>query len=206
MRPFFDIAQEVMIRHRYYHNAPFCKADRALKRAYRWKNPYRIARKQGQIYGETPLITMERIAKACNITPDDHVIEMGCGRGRAALFLHHFFGAKVTGIECIPEFVHLSEGIVDGIVLGDMFTVDFSKATIVYLYGTCLPDEEVERLVFPPNVTIVSVSYPLPGYYYTSFTGVFPWEKPIFLSIITPMSEKIYSLQRRGFYRQFANY
>ncbi|MEK7339131.1 MAG: class I SAM-dependent methyltransferase, partial [Verrucomicrobiota bacterium] len=73
----------------------FQKCDLALKKMYRFRNPFTISKnffkqkkqKEVDVYGEIPLTSLLLIAKECQIAPHDHVFELGCGRGRAAFFL-----------------------------------------------------------------------------------------------------------------------
>ncbi len=171
----------------FYHNQRFKERDRALLAAYRTKNPYRISKEFLKVhsYGETPLTTMARIVDECGLSSDDLIIEMGAGRGRASLFLAEYVGCRVIAYEQIPTFV---EKILPSpnlkILAQDMFSADFSKAAAIYLYGTMLTDEEIQKLcaIFPKGVKIITVSYPLSDYseHYMikkTFTGKFPWGK-----------------------------
>ena len=66
-----------------------------------------------------------------------------------------------------------------------MFEADYKQATVIYLYGTCLDDEEIKRLVrrfegLAPGTKVITVSYPLSEYadtYMThkEFPARFPW-------------------------------
>ena len=55
-------------------------------------------------YGETPLTTLYQIVQECGIASQDHLFELGCGRGRGVAFLSNFIGCRTTGIEWNPEF------------------------------------------------------------------------------------------------------
>ena len=64
----------------------------------------------------------------------------------------------------------------------NMFDMDFSKFTIIYLFGTCLTNDQINLLVrkFPKKAKIITVSYPLADYDKTfaiekSFNVVFDW-------------------------------
>ena len=123
-------------------------------------------------YGETPFDTMELMGKEALITPQDHLFELGCGRGLAAFFMKERFGCSVTGIEQIPVFVKKAVLVNRLCSLGVTFRCenfcesDLSAATVIYLYGTCLPDEVIYKLCdrFLPGQRIISVSYPLSDY------------------------------------------
>src|SRR4051794_23547579 len=78
----------------YYRNLSFFKIDLLLKALYFFHTPYKVSKKFLQergstdlyLYGETPLTTMDSIAKECRILSKDIVYELGCGRGRSAFW------------------------------------------------------------------------------------------------------------------------
>ena len=209
MKAFYNMVKYTLIdrqlqkevKRRYYHDHTFSHLDRALLTAYIFKNPYAISKnylkkrneKEIHIYGETPLMTYEKMAKEVNLEPTDTFLELGSGRGRGALFLHHFFKCQVIGIERIPQFVKLSRHLAHkyhqgrvSFICGDMIKVDLPEATIIYLYGTALTDEEITSLIqklkkYPKGTKIISVSYPLTDYdekafhIEKSFSASFPW-------------------------------
>lgn len=176
--------------------------DQKLFDAYSFKNPYQISRKflqkQGaadiHTYGETPITTMRHIVQECGIASDDFVVEMGAGRGRTSFFLNEYVGCKVHAIERIPEFVETAQNIVESsdcknihFSCNDMQQNDFKDASVIYLYGSCLTDPEIEGLIrkfelLSPQIKIITVSYPLSDYsksFVTTkqFSASFPWGK-----------------------------
>lgn len=183
----FEWLEQRKVKQRFYHNERFKQCDLDLLRAYQSKNPYRISREflKAHCYGETPLTTMAAIVRECALTSEDTVIEMGSGRGRAALFLAEYVGCKVIGYEQIPSFIKKTPLSPNFKILSqDMFSADFSLSTAIYLYGTMLSDAEILKLcaLFPKKVKILTVSYPLNDYspdYITrkTITGTFPWGK-----------------------------
>ena len=77
----------------YWRDLQFAKIDLYLTMSYFFKSPYRISREftnDEEPYGETPLHTMEVIAKAANLTKEDVVYELGFGRGRSCFWLSLF--------------------------------------------------------------------------------------------------------------------
>jgi SAM-dependent methyltransferase len=169
---------------KYYTNPIFAKIDSFLLISYLFQNPFAISKrflkKRGDkniyAYGETPLTTLDEIVKECKITSKDTVYELGCGRGRACFWLNTFLGCKVVGIEYIPEFVERANAIKNKFNimnvefrLQDMFQTNLSEATVVYLYGTCLEEQEIRKLInnmkkLKSGSKIVTISYPLTDY------------------------------------------
>jgi hypothetical protein len=167
---------------KYYRNPTFAKADLILLSQYLWSNPFRISRRflmqkgLDAPYGETPLTTTEQIAHEAGITSSDVVYELGSGRGRAAIWLQTFMGCELVGIEMIPTFVSRAQKVVASchlpklsFRLEDMLTVDLTRATVVYLYGTCLTDQEIHQLIgnlqqLPSGARVITVSYTLTDY------------------------------------------
>lgn len=192
--------QELKVRRRYYVSKTFRVIDRSLSKAYRFKTPYTLSRKflerkgekEVHLYGETYLTTYETIGKECGLTTKDRVLELGCGRGRGVFFLTTYFGAKVHGVEWIPQFVGIAQSIASKFHLEratfsceDFMHTDLSGYSVIYLFGTCLKDEEIKRLIkrfqtLPKGVKIVTVSYPLTEYSPSftikkEFSAPFPW-------------------------------
>ncbi len=175
--------------------------DALLKKEYLFDNPYKMSRKflqskgakEVNAYGETPLSVLAEVAKECFLGPDDHILDLGCGRGRGVLFLSCLLGCRVRGIEWNPAFVEKANKVKEkqnlsraSFLLGEMGEVDLSGYTAIYLYGTCLEDEEILRLIalfkhLKKGVKIVTISYPLSDYdpasfkVSKSFPVAFPW-------------------------------
>jgi len=171
---------------RYYRYSSFFKADILLRLHYLFRNPFAISKRflmlKGEqdiyAYGETPLTTLAMIAKRSGITPNDCVYELGCGRGRGCFWLGTVVGCSVVGIEYIPEFIQKADRIKSILKLDrmefrrqDFMDADcsFKDASILYLYGTCLEDKAIQKLIkkfktLPVGTKIITVSYPLSDY------------------------------------------
>jgi SAM-dependent methyltransferase len=180
-RNFFEYLR---ILYRYYRRLPFAKTDSSLTLMYLFDNPFSISRRyflhrahsEEYTYGETPLTTFEQIAKEARITPQDTVYELGCGRGRVCFWLHHFIGCPVVGVEMVPDFVVRAQRIQKKLGLEkiefrneDFLNTDLSKATVIYLYGTCLEEETIKKLIkhfkkLKSGTRIITISYPLSDY------------------------------------------
>ncbi|NGX59736.1 MAG: hypothetical protein KR126chlam3_00893 [Chlamydiae bacterium] len=189
----FEWLEQRKVEKSFYGNDRFRKQDQALLAAYRNENPYQISKQymirkgaeNPYVYGETPLTTMAKIARECNLGPEDTVIEMGAGRGRAALFLAEYVGCHVIAYEWIPTFVKKMVSCKKlKMFAQDMFSADYSEATAIYLYGTMLEDPAIVQLIekFPQNAKILTVSYPLNAYSAAygirkTLSGRFPWGK-----------------------------
>ena len=85
---------------------------------------------------------MLRMLEAVRITPEDLVVDLGAGDGKIAIAAAKLYGARAVGIEYNPSLAALAQrqaeqaGVSDRvqIVAADLFTQDFSKATVVTLY------------------------------------------------------------------------
>jgi SAM-dependent methyltransferase len=167
----------------YYKNTRFAKIDLYLLSRYWLRNPYRIARRYLQqrgdqdlyTYGETPLTTIHLIAVKAGISPDDTVLELGCGRGRTCFWLREWLGCRVVGIEQVPTFVETANQVkerfrVTGVdfVLGDYLQADWGTPTVIYLYASNLDEGTIALLAkkiasLKHPVRVISVSFPIPG-------------------------------------------
>lgn len=195
--------------HYYSRSLVFTKIDLYLLCSYFFYNPFGISKqfyldKEGKelfVYGETPLSTMDKIATACGISKKDTVFELGAGRGRVCFWLNQWIGCKVVGVEYIPEFIKRANLIKKKFNLCDIefrlqdfSEMDFRGATVVYLYGTCLDDKQINMLIkklkeVSVGTKIITVSYPLSDYsndftIMRKFTGTFTWgEADIYFQI-----------------------
>lgn len=186
----------------------FLAYELAFKKAYRFRNSFAICRQflkeRGEkcihAYGETPLCVFAQIAKECDLNRKDLLIELGCGRGLGAVFLSCVTGCRVIGIDWVPFFIATAKRIVQSFpslsvefLCQEIHLYDFSKATALYLYGTCLPDKEIIQLAeqfesLPASTKIITVSYPLSDFNsqfstVKRFNAVFPWgETEVFLN------------------------
>jgi SAM-dependent methyltransferase len=123
------------------------------------------------LYGETPLLTMDYIAKQANITSRDHVYEIGAGAGFTCIWLHEIIGCKVTAIEQVPKFCNIlvkncSRLTNLEVICNDFLLVDYSKASVIYLYGSNLDKNTICKLIdllltTKANTTIITVSWQL---------------------------------------------
>lgn len=108
----YDFCRNVLFY--YVPNPKFALVDTYLMLSYFFKSPYRIARnaypKSGP-YGETPFAVMDALLKHISLKPQARVLDIGCGRGRLAFWLHMVRGFSVTGIDVNRTFIHRAQNI-----------------------------------------------------------------------------------------------
>jgi hypothetical protein len=93
------------------------------------------------IWVPTPDALVARMLDAAKVTPQDFLVDLGSGDGRTVIAAAKR-GVSAMGIEFNPDMVALSKrnaeaaGLGDKarFVNGDIFTTDFSKATVVTMY------------------------------------------------------------------------
>ncbi|MBS3903933.1 MAG: class I SAM-dependent methyltransferase [Simkania sp.] len=194
----FKRKEEQLVKERYHKNSRFYSMDRALKRAYRFKNPYTISRKfwAEHIYGETPLTSLELIGEKLKLSPSEHFVDLGAGRGRGVFFMHERFGCTATGVERVPIFIANAKQIqnleaLNGVQFIEADLLDavldpkdpMWQGSVFYVAWTCFSEELIERLTerfeaLPEGVRVITISGPLLSPYYTCiecFTVPFPW-------------------------------
>jgi SAM-dependent methyltransferase len=117
------------------------------------------------IWVPTPDEVVHAMLNMAKVTPQDFVVDLGAGDGRIAIAAAKDFGARSEGIEYNPEMAKLATclaeaGGVSGkakIVQGDIFTEEFSKATVVTMY--LLPELNLcvrHRILAMPSGTRVA--------------------------------------------------
>lgn len=185
---FKDYLKEVFM---FYRVRRFCEADLTLITLSFLDNPFRISKRylekkkrlsEGShdlnvdIYGETPLAALDAAAKAAKANSKDVVIELGAGRGRAALWFNAYLGCKTIAVEQIPEFASLLKRVKNSchldqldVIQGDFLKADLSSGDLIYIFGTALKDEEIKTLIdrlktVKQGTRIITVSYPLTDY------------------------------------------
>lgn len=167
----YEGLQQRRVRKLFYQDPQFQALDQALLQGL---NPFRL--KEAFPYGETPLCSLKQIADRCGLKPEDKVVDLGCGRGRGVFFLAHHYRCQVHGIDKMSDFIdqalrlkeqYLVENV--SFLCDDLRNYDFSRATVVFFYGTTFSEEFVcdltEKLkALPQGAKIITVSYPLEGF------------------------------------------
>lgn len=197
---FFRFVEFFRVLFCYYHKFCFLISDTLLISCYffcnAYKNNKRFMVSRGEkniyVYGETPLTSLDYIACKCHILSDDVVYDLGCGCGRTLLWLRSFIGCQVVGVDYNPTFEKRFNNIKKWLRLDkvtflcdDICEVDLSEATVIYLYGTCLGEEVIQKLLLSfkklqPSCKIITVSYSLTEYsneyiLVESFFVRYPW-------------------------------
>ena len=93
------------------------------------------------VWVPTPQPLVDKMLDMANVTPQDHVIDLGSGDGRTVITAARR-GATALGIEYNPDMVTLSQrnAAAQGVggkatfVKADLFESDFSNATVVTMF------------------------------------------------------------------------
>ncbi|OWW21600.1 class I SAM-dependent methyltransferase [Noviherbaspirillum denitrificans] len=111
------------------------------------------ARRPDVPYVPTPQPVVDKMLDIAGVGKDDVVYDLGCGDGRIVITAAKERGARGVGIDLNPQRIaeakaNAASAGVEGKVkfmVGDLFTADFSEASVVTLY--LLPD--VNRALRP---------------------------------------------------------
>jgi SAM-dependent methyltransferase len=114
---------------------------------------------------------MLRLAK---VGPADIVYDLGSGDGRIPIIAAQKYGARGVGIELDPSLVALSRQTANeaevanrvSFIVGDLFTADLSKATVItcYLSAQIMKMLESKLRALSPGTRIVSHQFPMTGW------------------------------------------
>lgn len=179
-----SLIEYIKVIYRYYRKPSFAKVDASLELMYLFDNPFSISRRyfmhqrksEEYTYGETPITTFHQIVNQAKISSKDNFYELGCGRGRLCFWLSQFIGCKVVGVDIVADFILRANRIKNKLAISkiefkneNFLTTDLKDATVIYLYGTCLEDETIKKLIerfktLPLGTKIITVSYPLADY------------------------------------------
>lgn len=196
----FRLIEFLRVAVNYWFTFSFFMADIWLSLIYMGKSPYHLVKSdnwdEGEPYGETPLTTLDQIARECHLLSKDVVFDLGCGRGRTVFWLAQFVKCTAIGVEKVSIFVNRANRIKKHLKLekalfwqGDIKEMDLTSATAVYLYGTGFGDEKLKELVERLNTLkqgtkVITVSFPLDeveggsGFLLKkSFLARYPWGK-----------------------------
>ena len=116
-------------------------------------------------------VVADAMLKLANVTPADVGYDLGSGDGRIPIIAAQKYGARGVGIELDPRLVELSWQIANeaevahrvSFIVGDLFTADLSKATVVtcYLSPQIMKMLESKLRALKPGTRIVSHQFPM---------------------------------------------
>jgi len=105
----------------------------------------------------------------------DVVFDIGCGDGRVATTLASTYGVRTICIELREDLARKAQKLARErrvehlleIVVGDMYTFSFSRATIVYMYlltsANYLLRPKLDKELQPGTI-VISLDFPVPGW------------------------------------------
>ena len=96
----------------------------------------------GTSYSPTCYWTLDQIFSPIEFKPSDHIVDVGCGKGRAlAYFLHKKFPGRITGIEYEPDLASAARSWLKRnssekvrIIEGDAFAQTYDEYTDIYIF------------------------------------------------------------------------
>ena len=123
----------------------------------------------------TPPEVVDAMLTAARVTSADVVYDLGSGDGRIVIAAAKEYGARGVGIEVNPQLVAESNASARAagvshlvqFIQGDLFTADFSAATVVTLYLSPSLNERIKpRLLreLRPGSRVVSHVYDMLGW------------------------------------------
>lgn len=126
-------------------------------------------------YGETSWFGIASSLKAVDAKAEDVFYDLGCGTGRNVFFAHGVYGMQAVGIDLIAAFIENAKAVAQSHQLQkvsflhkNIFDVDISPATIVYVTANCLDQEWMGRLILllrdlRPGAWVISTARPIPS-------------------------------------------
>ena len=158
----------------------FLWTDLKMASHYLLSGPYKLTEE----YGETPLATLDKMAREFRILSKDTVLELGCGTGRTCFWLKRFVGCRVIGVDHSRSFIEKARKVGSDVEfrMEDMLKTKLN-ANILYFYGTSFPDDFIRKLAKRfKSQKVITVSFPLSDYdkrfkVEKVIVGSFPWGK-----------------------------
>ena len=152
-------------------------------------------------YEPTPYAGLNQLFEHCELDSTDGFVDVGCGKGRVAFYVHHRFGAMVTGIEMNPAFFEMclqnkigymkkrkhQRGFIDfQCMMAQEYDVK-AEDTVFYFFNPFSVQifmKVVQRILasveqFPRKITII-LYYPSDEYvYFLQNQTVFEWRDEV---------------------------
>lgn len=170
-------------------------------------NPYRRLHRsskssllvEGNVYGETPWSTLEKISKEFGITSKEIVYDLGCGLGKVCLWFSHVVGCHVIGVDNQRAFVRFASTLNRFLsARPPLFMVEnfcqtrLAHASCVYFYGSSYSRRVLREVLqilkgMAPGGVVISLSFPLESiadgqeYFFVEKSCVvrLPWGKTV---------------------------
>lgn len=109
-----------------------------------------------------------------SVGPQDKLYELGCGDGRVAIVAAHL-GAEVICVELDSSLAALAQSSVTSedldhcitVVNDDLFNVDISSATVIYLFLLPSVNERLRPILeaqLKPGTWVISREFEIPGW------------------------------------------
>ena len=123
----------------------------------------------------SPVQVVQYMLKLADLKPGEVLFDLGAGDGRTVIMAAKSFGARAVGVELREDLakkalgtIHTS-GLTDRVTIvnGDMFTVNLSRADVVFLYLTTSANEKIRPKLdteLRKGVRVVSHDYEIVGW------------------------------------------
>jgi tRNA G37 N-methylase Trm5 len=126
-------------------------------------------RRPDVVYVPTPQPVVDAMLDMAKVTANDVVYDLGCGDGRIPITAAQKFGARGVGIDIDPQRISEANenaktaGVTDKVKFlnQDLFTSDFTEATVVTLYLLPSLNEKLmpQLKALKPGTRIVSHAF-----------------------------------------------
>jgi predicted RNA methylase len=118
---------------------------------------------------------IQHMLKLADLRAGEVFFDLGAGDGRTVIMAAKAFGARAVGVELREDLAKKALGTIHSsglgdrvtIVNGDMFTVNLSRADVVFLYLTTSANEKVKPKLeneLRQGVRVVSHDYEIVGW------------------------------------------
>jgi predicted RNA methylase len=123
----------------------------------------------------SPVSVIQHMLKLADLRAGEVFFDLGAGDGRTVIMAAKAFGARAVGVELREDLAKKALGTIHSsglgdrvtIVNGDMFTVNLSRADVVFLYLTTSANEKVKPKLeneLRQGVRVVSHDYEIVGW------------------------------------------
>lgn len=168
----------------FWHSKKWWKIRLFYALNYLIDSPYKIASKYYQtddsfIYGETPLLTSVTLLKDAKITPDDFLIDLGCGTGKILFGALLYNNMESLGVDLIKEYIDSAQRLkkflrtdrVD-FINKDILNADLEKGTVFFIAATTLSESTINAITSKLNkinhsFKVISISHKIGDQTYT---------------------------------------